>query len=390
MAKRRTNKEGSIWRDKNKWRAAVIVDGKRLTCNFDTKTECSAWIKEAQSQIERGMTYRKANVTLGDFIQQWLDIHKTTLAPKTALQYEQLVQNYILPQIGKIKLRELRLDRVEAHYIGLQENGLSSRSVRFVHAVLHKSLNDAIRRGFAAYNAAQGALLPRLNFKEMVFLDADEVLRFLITAQESPYHTLYTLAIKTGMRKGELLALKWSDINWQSGTIRVQRQVQRIKGQGLIFRSPKTRAGRRTILLGEKTLEALRKQLEQANLLKNLAGDYWEEHDLIFPSTVGTPLGGSNLSKDFKAHLEKAGVKKIRFHDLRHTAASLMLNHGVPVIVVSKILGHSKTSTTLDIYGHIIPVMQEVAAQIMDEIVTPIPVNFGEIQEVRALKWNQI
>ncbi len=379
MAKRRTNQEGSIWKDKNKWRAAVVVDGKRLTSNFNTKTECSTWIKETQAQIERGMTYKKANVTLGEFIEKWLEIHKTTIAPKTALQYEQLIRSYIKPQMGKIKLRELRLDRVEAHYVALQENGLSPRGVRYVHSILHKSLNDAIRRGFAAYNATQGAILPRLDFKEMVFLDADEVLRFLITAQESPYYALYTLAIKTGMRKGELLALRWTDINWKSGTLRVQRQIQRIKGQGLIFRPPKTRAGRRTILLGERTLETLRKQLEQCDLLRSLAGDYWEEHNLIFPSSVGTPLSGSNLSKDFKAQLEKAGIKKIRFHDLRHTAASLMLNNSVPVIVVSKILGHSKTSTTLDIYGHIIPVMQELAAQIMDEIVTPIPVNFGKV-----------
>ena len=390
MAKRRTNQEGSIWKDKNKWRAAVVIDGKRLTCNFDTKTECSVWIKDTQAQVERGMTYRKANITLGEFIEQWLGIHKTTVAPKTSLQYEQLIRSYIKPQIGKIKLRELRLDRVEAHYVALQKSGLSARGVRYVHSILHKSLNDAIRRGFAAYNATQGAILPRLDFKEMVFLDADEVLQFLITTQKSHYHALYTLAIKTGMRKGELLALKWTDINWQRGTLRVQRQVQRIRGQGLIFRAPKTRAGRRTIQLGEKTLETLRKQLEQCDLLRNHAGDCWEEHNLIFPSTAGTPLGGSNLSKDFKAQLEKAGVKKIRFHDLRHTAASLMLNHGVPVIVVSKILGHSKTSTTLDIYGHIIPVMQEEAARIMDEIVTPIPVNFGEIQEVRAPKQNQI
>ena len=384
MAKRRTNNEGSIWRDKNKWRAAVIVNGKRLTCNFDTKTECSAWIKEAQSQIERGMTYRKANVTLGDFIQQWLEIHKTTLAPKTVLQYEQLVQSYILPQIGKIKLRELRLDRVEAHYIGLQENGLSSRSVRFVHAVLHKSLNAAIRRGYIGYNAAQGVILPRSELKEMAFLDADEVLQFLIAIEESPHKAFYILAIKTGMRKGELLALKWSDLNWQSGTIHVQRQVQRIKGQGLVFCPPKTRAGRRTLQFGEKTLETLRKQFERCKLLKSAAGDNWKDHNLIFPSTVGTPLGGSSISKNFKAQLEKAGVKNIRFHDLRHTAASLMLNNGVPVIVVSKILGHSKTSTTLDIYGHLIPVMQESAARIMDEIVTSIPVDFGGLLEIKT------
>ncbi len=381
MAKRRTKREGSIWKDRNRWRAAVTVDGKRLTRNFDTKVECSDWIKETQLQVDRGMTHKKANVILGDFIQQWLEIHKSTLAPKTGLQYEHLIQNYIVPQLGKIKLRELNLNRIEAHYLALQKSGASARTIRYVHAILRKCLNDAARRGYLGYNPTQGAILPRIEQKEMVFLDEGEVLQFLITIQESPHNALYTLAIKTGMRKGELLALKWTDLNWQRGTIRVQRQVQRIKEQGLVFRPPKTRAGRRTIQLGEKTLETLQEQLERCKLLKSAASDSWKENNLIFPSTVGTPLGGSNISKDFKAQLKKAGVKDIRFHDLRHTAASLMLNNGVPVIVVSKILGHSKTSTTLDIYGHLIPVMQEQAARVMDEIVTPISVDFGEFLE---------
>jgi integrase len=163
------------------------------------------------------------------------------------------------------------------------------------------------------------------------------------------------------------------------------KTIQRIKGQGLLFRPPKTQAGYRTIQLGEKTLETLRKQLERCKLLKSVAGDNWKDLNLIFPSTVGTPLGGSNISRNFKPQLEKAGVKNVRFHDLRHTAASLMLNNGVPVLVVSKILGHSKTSTTLDIYGHLIPTMQENAARIMDELLTPIPVNFGELLEIKTL-----
>ncbi|MBC8508304.1 MAG: site-specific integrase, partial [Chloroflexi bacterium] len=297
MAKRRTKKEGSIWKDKKKWRAAVLVDGKRITRNFDTKAECSAWIKETQSQIDRGMTYRKSNITLGIFIQQWLDVHKTKLAPKTAPRYEQLVRDYILPQLGNIKLRELRLDKIEAHYITLLEQGLSPRSVRFVHSILHKCLNDAIRRGYIGFNAAHGAILPRYEPKEISILDEDEVLRFLITIRGNANEALYILAIKTGMRKGELLALKWSDLDWKKGTIRVQRQVQRIKGQGIVFRPPKTRAGRRTIQLGEQMLHTLRNHRERLKTRAEVAGNRWQHYDLVFPSTVGTPIGGSNIIK---------------------------------------------------------------------------------------------
>ena len=378
MARKRANNEGSIWKEGQSWRAAVTLDGRRISRSFQSKMECKVWINDIQSQITRGMTYASAQLTLNTFLRQWLDIHKSTLGPKTAPRYEQLARDYILPELGEIKLRELRLDAIEAHYQTLTKMGLSSRSVRFVHSIIHKSLNDAIRRGYLSFNPVQGAILPRPDQKEMQILDEDEVMRFLIVVQGNRREALYNIAVKTGMRQGELLALKWSDLDWKRGTIRVQRQVQRIPGEGMVFRAPKTKASLRTIQLGEQTLDTLRNQRTRLELEKAVAGERWQEHNLIFPSTVGTPMGASNLLKDFKKQLEKAKLRDIRFHDLRHTAASLMLNYGVPVLVVSKILGHSKTSTTLDVYGHLIPVMQEQAARIMDEVITPIPVNLGE------------
>jgi integrase len=377
MARKRANNEGSIWKEGQSWRAAVTLDGRRISHSFQSKPECRAWINDMQSQITRGMTYASAQLTLKSYLQKWLDTHKLTLGPKTAPRYEQITRDYIIPALGEIKLSDLRLDVVEAHYQTLTKKGLSSRSVRFVHMILHKSLNDAIRRGYLSRNPIQGAILPRRDQKEMQILDEDEVMRFLIVVQDNRREALYNLAVKTGMRQGELLALKWSDLDWKRSTIRVQRQVQRIPGKGMVFRFPKTRSSRRAIQLGEQTLDTLRNQLTRLELEKAVAGERWQEHNLIFPSTVGTPMGSSNLHKDFKKQLQKAKLRDIRFHDLRHTAASLMLNHGVPVLVVSKILGHSKTSTTLDVYGHLIPVMQEQAARIMDEVITPIPVNFG-------------
>jgi len=379
MAKKRTKKEGSIWKDKNKWRAAIAIDGKRITRNFRTKSECSTWIKEMQTQIDRGLTYRKSNVTLGIFIKKWLGVHQTSLAPRTALRYEQLTRDYILPQLGHLKLTELRLDRIEAHYQLLLKQGLSPRNVRFVHSILHRGLKDGMRRGYLGYNPAHGATLPRYEPPEMAILAEDEVVRFLISIRGSRHEALYHLAIKTGLRQGELLGLKWSDLDWKQGIVRIHRQVQRIYKQGVVFKPPKTRSGRRAIQLGENMLQVLRSHLEQQQQMIATTGESWQHNNLVFPSQVGTPLEGTTVLKDFKKHLADANVKKIRFHDLRHTAASLLLNNGVPVLVVSKILGHSKTSTTLDIYGHLIPVMQEEAAKIMDEIVTPIPVELGEM-----------
>ena len=174
------------------------------------------------------------------------------------------------------------------------------------------------------------------------------------------------------MRQGELLGLKWADLNWTTGHLQVRRQLQRVDGKGHQFCEPKTKAGRRTILLGRGSLQILRTHRQRQENEKAEAGKNWQENGLIFPSSIGTPLDLRNLLRDFKGTLKLAGLPDMRFHDLRHTAASLMLLHNVPVLTVSRRLGHAKPSTTLDVYGHLIPGMQEVAARVMDEVVTPV------------------
>lgn len=211
----------------------------------------------------------------------------------------------------------------------------------------------------------------------MKILDEAQVGRFLIASQGSPYEALYHLAITTGMRQGELFGLKWLDLQWGSGTLHVQRQVQKVPRHGWSFVEPKTRSGRRTKKLGEGTLHVLRKHKECQASIRAIAVKRWQYYDLLFPTSVGTPGDCSNLRADFRKILESAGLPKIRFHDLRHTAASLLLNHGVPVIVVSKMLGHSKPSITLDIYGHLLLEQQNEAAKIMDELITPISVEIS-------------
>jgi len=219
---------------------------------------------------------------------------------------------------------------------------------------------------------------PKVEQAEFQVLNEDQAQQFLIACTGSEFESVFYLALTTSMRQGELLGLKWSDLDWQRGTIRVQRQVQRVKGQGNVFMTPKTSAGRRTIQLGEEILQSLRSHHTQQQIVKAFAGKRWLDLDLIFPSNLGTALCSELLLQEFKALLKKAGVKPIRFHDLRHSYASLALNHGIPPLIVSKVLGHSKPSTTLDIYGHLIPVYQDEVARLMDELVTPIPVKLKE------------
>ena len=182
------------------------------------------------------------------------------------------------------------------------------------------------------------------------------------------------------MRQSELLGLKWADLSWNRGVLYVRRQAMRRVADG--FSEPKTKAGRRTVKLGNTTLQMLQRQYHQQQLARAVAGSRWKDNDLIFTSSIGTPLNQRNVSREFHEILKAAGLPSIRFHDLRHTAASLMLNHGIPVIVVSKILGHSKPSVTLDIYGHLYNEMQDQAAKLMDDLVSPVQVaelNFHKV-----------
>jgi integrase len=214
--------------------------------------------------------------------------------------------------------------------------------------------------------------------REMKVLSEAEAIRLLVAAQNSRHGALIHLALATGMRKRELLGLKWSDLDWNRSMLRISRQVQRVTKKGMIFGPPKTDAGRRTIPLDENTLRVIRKHLAQQRLDRASIGERWQDFGLMFPSTIGTPQSPSNLLKEFKVLLGEAGVRVIRFHDLRHTAASHMLNQGVPISDVSKILGHSEPSTTLDIYTHLIPVAQDGAASFSEESTIQLPVLRGE------------
>lgn len=371
MAKKiRSKGEGTVYqRSDSAWRAQMSIKGTRISKSFRTKVDALLWLHRMQLEMGRRSNDLGSQMTLGEYLLQWLEKNRIALRPKTSHQYQHIINKHIIPNIGNISLNSLRLERVEQFYADLIQAGIGIRIVRTTHAILHKAMEKAIRYELVNSNPTQDAALPAYRLGEMKVLDESQVKRFLIAAQDSRYLALYHLALTTGMRQGELFGLKWTDLQWHNRTLLVQRQVQNISGQGAIFQEPKTRAGRRTIKIGEAVSQVLHLHLERQQRQKAAMGSRWKDHDLIFPSRVGTPLDPSNVRLDFIRVLEKARLPRIRFHDLRHTSASLMLNHGIPVIVVSKRLGHSKPSVTLDIYGHLYQEMQEEAARIMDELV---------------------
>jgi integrase len=208
----------------------------------------------------------------------------------------------------------------------------------------------------------------------MKIYDENQIQIFLNTALsiKDQYYPLYYLAFHTGMRQAELIGLKWEDIDWERNTLQVRRQLLRHKGGGFEFSKPKSKSGNRKILIGLQTMAVLKTHQETVIQKRKNSKEKWPELDLIFPTRVGTPIVSQNLRRGFRKVLKVSGLPKIRFHDLRHTAASMMLNYGISVLAVSRRLGHSKPSITLDVYGHLIPSKEEEAATLMDELLTPI------------------
>ena len=373
MAKIRAHNEGSIYQRSNgTWRAQVSIDGRRVSFTAKTKKEGLAWILETKNQIDKGLTFEGAGMTLQEFLAEWLKTVSISRSKGTHTTYSWTVKKRILPYIGDVNLMELRPDRIQRFYLHLQKEGLSNHAVHVTHKTLRVAMNHAVKLGLIGRNPCSGTTPPRPKQTEMKFYDEQQVKSLLNTAKKigDRFYALYYLAINTGMRQSELIGLKWEDFNWELGTIQVKRQVRHFKGGSYTFMEPKSKSGIRTIIIGKQALEILKNHKNEQELLKDSAGEEWNDLDLVFPSFVGTPVTASNIRRAFRKLLKVSGLPKIRFHDLRHTAASLMLNHGIPVLIVSKRLGHSKPSITIDVYGHIIPSKQEEAAQLMDNLMS--------------------
>jgi integrase len=246
--------------------------------------------------------------------------------------------------------------------------GAGAATVILSLGVLHSALSKALKWGMIDRNPASGVVKPRRRRKEMRTLSAEQARRLLNAAQGTRHAVLLQLAVTTGLRQGEILALRWSDIDFESGCLMVQRQLQRVSGRGLVFSEPKTAAGRRKVVLGPAMMAALKGQQELVRDRSCRRGR-WQENDLVFPSTMGTPQDPRNVLAAFKGILVQAGLPDIRFHDLRHTAASLMLQQGIHPKVVQERLGHSKINITLDIYSHVLPSLQNEAAAKMDSLI---------------------
>jgi integrase len=266
-----------------------------------------------------------------------------------------------------VKLKSLTSAHVRGLYREKLDGGLSPRTVQYVHITLHKALKQAIADGLIPRNATEAVKPPQIRREEMRPLTAEQVIVLFEVAKSDRLEALYILAVTTGLRQGELLGLKWDDIDLEVGTLQVKRALTTAKG-GPVLSAPKTKGSRRTVRLSQTALEALRSHLERQLGEIDQVGDLWREDGLIFASESGSPLSRQHVTAHrFKPLLKRAGLPEIRFHDLRHTCATLLLSKNVNPKVVSEMLGHASIAITLDTYSHVLPTMQESATKAMED-----------------------
>jgi integrase len=379
MAKKRSNGEGSMRRrSSGNWEVQLSLEGHRLARTFKTQRECLDWLRKSRNQISEGMSYAGSQIILSEYLDGWLINKKATRRYATWLHYDWLVRRYINPTLGSIKLKDLRADHIQGLMNMLLKSGTGIYTIRKIRDVLHCALHQAFKQDVIIRNPVSLVDPPPKPHREMDILTESQVSQFLVSIKGHRLEALFHLTITTGLRESEVLALKWSDLDWVRQSIKVERQLERPHDGGVHFSAPKTAFGKRSIKLGSKTVEELRNHYERQQSERIAAGETWKEYDLIFPSRVGTPIHQHNLLDDFKLLLKQAGLPPFRFHDLRHTSASLMLNHNVPVIIVSRRLGHARASITSDVYGHLMPNMQDEAAEMIDELVTSVPVQIEQ------------
>jgi integrase len=378
MAKRRGNGEGTIYkRQDGTWAGQVSVGydpatGKLKRKSFYGKTRKEVIDKMAhvQQEVRSGIYVEPAQTTFGEWLDKWLTSYKKgQLKPSTYQSYEMLVNVHIKPALGKIPMIKLQAHMLQSFYNEKLENGradgkggLSTRGVRYLHAVIRQALEQAVKEGLLPRNVADATNPPTVKNKQMRPLTEEELLKFFETAKEDRLFPAYVLAATTGLRRGELLGLCWDCIDIENGVLTVQRQLLDLKDGLTLEETTKSKSGRRSIVLTDDAIRELKAHRKRQLQERWLMGEAYQDKGLVFCREDGSFLRPDEFTKRFQRLLKKAGLPKVRLHDLRHTHASLLLARGVHPKVVQERLGHSSITMTLDLYSHLTPGLQEAAA----------------------------
>jgi integrase len=366
-------------RGKNSYSIAVSLGKDSTTGKYKqqwvsvkgTKKEAEKRLAEILNQVDNGTFLKPNKTTLAEYLEQWLkDYAWPNLAPRTAEGYEHICRHHFIPVLGNMTLTQLKPEHLQRYYSEKLTKGLSAQTVRHHHTVLHKALQTAVEWGLLSRNIADAVRSPQVQRPEMQTWDEDDITRFLESARNSFYYVLFYTALFTGMRRSELLALRWQDIDFMFSQIYVSRSLQVLKNGKAVFGPPKTAAGKRTVAIPPSAILLLKEHKEKQALEHTMLGTPLKDGDLVFSHIDGTPLLPNTVTHAWIKLVRRIGLKRIRLHDARHTHASLMLKQGTHPKVVQERLGHASIQITLDTYSHVAPGIQEAAANRFDEAFT--------------------
>jgi integrase len=371
---KRANGEGTVYqRNDGRWVAVIpLENGKRKFIYRKTQREAIKALQLSNQAKMQGTFITTGEQTLEAFLTRWLqETAQPNVRPRTFIRYRELIQLHILPVLGKVKLQKLSPQHLQKLYNQKLEQGSAPQSVKHMHRLLHKALNDALKWNLISRNVCNLVDTPRVPKHEMKVFTSEQAQKFLDVAKGDPLEALYVVALTTGMRQGELLALKWDDIDFSNGKLQVRRTIARITNKGFTISEPKTPKSRRSINLTPMAIESLKQHRIRQHEKRLLAGPAWDEQGWVYVNALGRPIEvGNMMRRSFLPLLVKAELPKIRFHDLRHSTATLLLSMGTHPKIVQELLGHSQISMTLDTYSHVLPSLQEDAMSRLNTLLT--------------------
>ena len=343
-----------------------------------TKKDAEKHLSEMYSKLDKGTFIKPTKTTLAEYLERWLtDYVKPNLGPRTYEGYESIIRCHLSPDLGHIQLMQLKPQHLQKYYAlklaGVRQDrkdALTQTTVSHHHTCLHRALKMAVRWGLLVSNPADAVTPPRPQHTDMKTMNEDELQVFLAEAKKTPYYTMFYAVLFTGMRRSELLALRWSDIDLLMCQISVTQSLHHLRYGSLVFRQPKTAKGRRMISLPPSLALTLKEHKEKQLLERIMVGKTLKGNDLVFCTPEGKPLLPDTISHAWSKMVKRAGLNHFRLHDARHTHASLLLKQGAHPKVVQERLGHTTISTTLDLYSHVTPGLQEAAAKRFDEVLS--------------------
>lgn len=355
---RRAYGEGSVYETKQgRWAGSTYADTntggrKRVVVYGRTRAEARKKLADLQKELDSGVLVSVENWTVQAYLEHWLEtVVKPNRAPKTYQGYELVVRLHLGPRIGNKKLRTLTVRDVRVMCQQLAAGGMQRRGVQFAHAVLRAGLQNAMRDELLTRNVAKLVQIPAPEYVVGHGLNPDEAKRLLAAAKSERLHALFVVALYLGLRRGELLGLQWQHVDLETETLQVVQSLQRVGGE-LQLKAPKTRKSRRTVPLPRPVVEALKAHKIAQGKERLAAGPRWRDTDMVFASTVGTPMEPDNLRRSWYRVRQVLSEPLPRFHDLRHTCVTLLLTEGVAPHIVQEIVGHSAIDVTMTIYAH--------------------------------------